>query len=404
MVYVTTAEKIIMFGGATDEQHPLNETWMYDRDKNAWTDLKPSGNLPSARRNTAAAYDPGTNKIVIFGGLGADGDVLDDTWEYDVTENTWTPWIARTPSPQPSARYGAEMVYDPESGRLLLFGGTYSRRSATASFQQDFNDTWAFSLPTATWINLDPAGTPPNARAEGAVSMTYNEASGTMLLLAGVPPTPRVVTTGDQYKDWSGWNYETSTNSWSENPRASGSPSISQHYALDFDRRSRMIVLFGGADVDGETQDDTWLYDPVASTWSMVLAGAADGPPGRVDHAMVYDAATGTMIMFGGRSAGGKNADVPNDTWEYTSGITSTSSLAVTSPPSGEAKLDHTLRGSDFHQYFGARNSEFRCQLHRAHAGQRHPLVQLLLRVLRRWLRSRQDVPGARGRDDSHPG
>ena len=271
--------------------------------KNAWTDLKPSGNLPSARRSTAAAYDPGTNKIVIFGGLGADGDALDDTWEYDVSKNTWTPSIAPTPSSQPSARHGAKMVYDPESARLLLFGGTYSRTSPTASFQQDFNDTWAFSLPASAWINLNPSGNAPDARAEGAVSMTYNEASGTMLLLAGLAPTPGVVTTGDQYKDWSGWNYETSTDSWAENPRAPESPSISRGYALDFDRHSRTVVLFGGANADGATQDDTWAYDSVANTWSMVLAGAPDGPPGRVDHTVVYDSATGSIIMFGGRSA-----------------------------------------------------------------------------------------------------
>jgi N-acetylneuraminic acid mutarotase len=312
MVYVSATDKIIMFGGATGEQNPLNETWMYDRGKNTWTDLKPSGNLPPARRSMAVAYHPGDNKIVIFGGLGADAEVLDDTWVYDVSDNTWTPWIALTPSSPPSARYGANMVYDPESGSLLLL-----RTTANASFQRDFNDTWAFSLPTATWTNLNPSGTIPAPGDEGRVSMTYNEASGNMLLLAGLPPIPRVVTTGDQYKDWSGWSYETSSNSWAENPRAPESPPISRYYSLDFDRVSFKIVLFGGVDPQGETQDDTWISDPVANTWSMVLAGAPDGPPGRVNHAVVYNAGTGSMIMFGGRSAEGKNADVPNETWEY---------------------------------------------------------------------------------------
>jgi len=32
---------------------------------------------------------------------------------------------------------------------------------------------------------------------------------------------------------------------------------------------------------------------------------------------MAYDAKTKTMILFGGRSADGENADVANDTWEY---------------------------------------------------------------------------------------
>ena len=319
MVYVSDTGKTIMFGGAIDEKNPLNDMWMYDRGKNTWTELKPPGNLPPGRRSMAAAYHPGENKIVIFGGLGADGDVLDDTWAYDVSQNTWTPSAAVTLSSPPSARYGAKMAYDPESGRLLLFGGTFLRTSANASFQHDFSDTWAFSLAGATsnWTNLNPSGTIPAPGDEGALSMTYNEASGKMLLLAGLPPIPRVVTTRNQDKEWLSWNYETLSNAWAENPRASESPSISRYYALAYDPVSRKIVLFGGADTRDETQDDTWIYDPVAKTWSMVLAEAPEGPKGRIDHALVYDRATRSMIMFGGRSAQGKTADVANETWEY---------------------------------------------------------------------------------------
>ncbi|MBN1320897.1 MAG: hypothetical protein JXA87_08650 [Thermoleophilia bacterium] len=65
------------------------------------------------------------------------------------------------------------------------------------------------------------------------------------------------------------------------------------------------------------TQDDTWVYDPVAGTWSMASAVTPDGPEGRVDHAMVHDRTTRSMIMFGGRSAPGSSADIPNATWEY---------------------------------------------------------------------------------------
>ena len=55
----------------------------------------------------------------------------------------------------------------------------------------------------------------------------------------------------------------------------------------------------------------------MANTWRKVLAGAPDGPRGRIDHAMVENGETGSVIMFGGRSAEGKAADVPNETWEY---------------------------------------------------------------------------------------
>ena len=55
----------------------------------------------------------------------------------------------------------------------------------------------------------------------------------------------------------------------------------------------------------------------MAGTWSLVSAGTPDGPKGRVDHAMVHDRTTRSMIMFGGRSAPGNSADITNATWEY---------------------------------------------------------------------------------------
>ena len=77
---------------------------------------------------------------------------------------------------------------------------------------------------------------------------------------------------------------------------------------------SRVYDLHRGERHDAATR---WIADPVANTWSMVLAGAPDGPPGRVDHAVVYDSTTGARTMLGGRSARGKSVDVRNDIWDY---------------------------------------------------------------------------------------
>jgi hypothetical protein len=65
------------------------------------------------------------------------------------------------------------------------------------------------------------------------------------------------------------------------------------------------------------TLNDTWIYDPVANTWALALAGGSDTPSPRIDHGMVYDPKADRVILFGGRSADGKTADLPNKTWEY---------------------------------------------------------------------------------------
>jgi len=38
---------------------------------------------------------------------------------------------------------------------------------------------------------------------------------------------------------------------------------------------------------------------------------------GRIDHALVYDRASESLIMFGARSTETSGADIRNETWEY---------------------------------------------------------------------------------------
>ena len=47
------------------------------------------------------------------------------------------------------------------------------------------------------------------------------------------------------------------------------------------------------------------------------LEARVGAPPGRVDHAIVYNWKTGTIIMFGGRKAEGAMVAVPEGIWEY---------------------------------------------------------------------------------------
>jgi N-acetylneuraminic acid mutarotase len=67
----------------------LNDIWAYDSALNTWTNLKPSGTVPPARQNAAMVYDPSTHKIIMFGGV-SQGEYLDDLWAYNPLTNLWT--------------------------------------------------------------------------------------------------------------------------------------------------------------------------------------------------------------------------------------------------------------------------------------------------------------------------
>ena len=57
--------------------------------------------------------------------------------------------------PAPEGRIDAPAVYDPQGGRLYIFGGSGAGL---------LNDLWAYSFEQAGWALLQPAGDPPPAR------------------------------------------------------------------------------------------------------------------------------------------------------------------------------------------------------------------------------------------------
>ena len=71
MAYDEATDQIIMFGGysgpedRTGDYH--DDTWAYDAKANAWTKLEPSGAVPPARAYHTMAYDPVTQRTIMFG-------------------------------------------------------------------------------------------------------------------------------------------------------------------------------------------------------------------------------------------------------------------------------------------------------------------------------------------------
>lgn len=84
-----------------------------------------AGAEPSPRAYAAVAYDEAPHQVVVFGGLGAGGATLGDTWTWDGT--TWT---QQHPSISPPARAYALMTYDPRAHDVVLVGGRASSTSA----------------------------------------------------------------------------------------------------------------------------------------------------------------------------------------------------------------------------------------------------------------------------------
>ncbi|MEP7200263.1 MAG: kelch repeat-containing protein [Chloroflexota bacterium] len=120
LVYDAAADRIVLFGGCSSGFGPCpqGDLWAFDLKTNAWTELKPAGDKPSARSNPSAMYDAASRRIVLFGGK-TDGGASGETWTYDLALNRWT----KSDGSGPAARSSHDGDYDAKAKRLVIFGG-----------------------------------------------------------------------------------------------------------------------------------------------------------------------------------------------------------------------------------------------------------------------------------------
>jgi N-acetylneuraminic acid mutarotase len=137
LAYDVQSDRTVLFGGASGSVR-FDDTWLYDYGTDRWTRAL-GGRSPSGRVNFGMAYMGSLDRIVLFG--GSDGTTWsDETWWYDVDGDTWT---RRSPPTSPSPRSGHAYAYDSGSARIVLFGGVDS--SGVFS-----GETWVYAAALAS--------------------------------------------------------------------------------------------------------------------------------------------------------------------------------------------------------------------------------------------------------------
>jgi hypothetical protein len=143
MAYDSRTGAVILFGGSGG---PLGDTWAWDGQ--AWTRLPIP--LSPGRFNTVMAPDPGSGRLIRFGGWDGAGRVS-DTWE--LREQGWIRIEDGGPAPAP--RNHTVLVSAPDRGSLILYGGHDGDRV--------FADLW--ERRDGRWVALessDPVQRVPN--------------------------------------------------------------------------------------------------------------------------------------------------------------------------------------------------------------------------------------------------
>jgi hypothetical protein len=148
---------------------------------------------PAARYGAAMTYDPATGDVVLFGGTGASGQTLDDTWLWDGST-----WSQAAPADSPPARYGAQMAWDPQSQRVILLGGsggsgcstgigTGTLISSTAGCAQ-LQDVWAWDGSDWSRLALGQGTGQLGRYTLAGASMATDATSGRIVLVTADSP------------------------------------------------------------------------------------------------------------------------------------------------------------------------------------------------------------------------
>jgi N-acetylneuraminic acid mutarotase len=88
-VFIPTIGKLLIFGGDGGNGY-LDDTWIFDNQTSSWETVY-SPQVPAPRVNGALTYDSINDVVFLFGGLGQDLAVLQDTWIFTpkASGGTW---------------------------------------------------------------------------------------------------------------------------------------------------------------------------------------------------------------------------------------------------------------------------------------------------------------------------
>jgi hypothetical protein len=290
-IFDPVGERMIVMGGGVD--YPVSDTWALSLSgPPAWSAIVAGGTSPGPHGGHSAIYDPDSERMILFGGDGT--SMISDTNVWALSLAGAEEWSLLLPAgPTPTGRLVRSAIYDPPRDRVLTFGG----QDEAGEFN---NDVWALPLSGQwPWTLLTPAGAPPSPRTNQSV--IYDPARERMVLFGGC-------TISSYYKDV--WTLDLAgPPAWQAMTPQGTAPSPRAGHVAIYDPVGDCMVVFGGLS-GGSFVADVWtlsLSSPAA--WTQ-LAPTGTAPHGRTDCTAIYDPVRTRMVVFGGRDGSLEYNDV----------------------------------------------------------------------------------------------
>ncbi len=295
---------------------------------------------PPVRYSQSAFYDSSTGSLFVFGGQHSFNINFND-YERDsgVIASSNAAWTKLTVTgPAPAARFGHTGLYDSASNRMMVFGGGLGGPGPCA------NDYWILKQANAvggtpTWTSVSPSGSAPAPRMRH--SSVYDTATNSLIIFGGFDCTSTYF--NDVWR-LSNANDSTGTPAWTHVVPSGTPPSARQASAAVYDAATNSLILFGGG-AGASVFSDVWVLSNAngsggAPTWTQ-LTVASSGPAARTGHSAVYDSQNSRMIIYGGVSG----SAVFDDTWILSdaNGVGGTPTWTQLTPVTpGPPRYDHS--------------------------------------------------------------
>eukprot|EP00736_Rhodelphis_marinus_P013848 Rmarinus@m.9014 len=165
-ILAAVREVVIVYGGVDARNAILSDMFVLDVTSYTWQEVFPQIS-PIPRRDFATCE--GVDGFFMFGGYEPrqKTPILNDLWEYTVTNNTWRIHRAHAASPVPPGLARAMLVVSSTWDVLYLYGGT-------ENYEEDAAVAYAFDIRTHEWTVVAPAAPLSPGRSSSAAAYYAN--------------------------------------------------------------------------------------------------------------------------------------------------------------------------------------------------------------------------------------
>ena len=267
LVYDSRERRVLSYGGSTSGDLGGVTGQFMAWDGTRWVELcDPCP--PGPRLHHGFAYDSARGVAVLYGGFDDSGERQEEVWEWDGEA-----WSNRGVA-GPPARSHMWTSYDPERGRMFVFGGETDLATSSDILEYDGEN----------WYSVLPGVEEPSPRRDAGGNAAAFDPIRKRVLLYGDDQQ------GDELWAWDGSGWTLLCETCTDEPR------LGAMLAVDPLRQRILVVggFRGGTDIFG--------------TWELSLDGDPlcdlSEPTARDTGALTHDVDRDVLVLFGGNGTG----------------------------------------------------------------------------------------------------